>query len=241
MRRLLLVVAPPVLLASAALAHFPILFPATPWGTLDQELELIHAFGHPFEVERAPAKRPVRWSVWPPSGKAVDLLPTLGDATEPREKWLARYTPRERGDHVVGLTRPPSEHEGTTWQDFTKVVLHVPAVQGGWDRVLGDPLEVVPLTRPYGIAVGGSVRAEVLADGRPLGHATVEVEYLNATAPDPLPAEPFVTRVEKTDRAGAFSTTLERAGWWILSVSREADGRGQRASLWVHVGAVEQR
>lgn len=231
----------PLLLASAALAHFPILFPAQPWGKLGQEVELIHAFGHPFEVERAPAARPARWSVFPPGGAAVDLLPTLGDAAGPREEWRARYTPRERGDHVVALTGPVLEHDGEKTQDFVKVVLHVPAVQKGWDRVLGDPLEIVPLTRPYGIVVAGGFRGEVLADGQPLAHADVEVEFCNTRPPERLPAEPFVTRVEKTDRAGAFSTTLERAGWWILSVSRGTKDGTQRASLWVHVGPVDEQ
>lgn len=241
MRKLVVFVAPLLLLSGTALAHFPLLFPATPWGALGQEVELVHAFGHPFEVERAPAARPARWSVFPPSGAPVDLLPQLGAEAGPRDEWRARYTPRERGDHVVSLTGPVTEHEGERAQDFVKVVLHVPAVQGGWDRVLGDPLEVVPLTRPYGVVVGGSVRAEVLADGQPLAHAAVEVEYCNTTPPDPLPPEPFVTRVEKTDRVGAFSTTLERAGWWILSASRDTPAGVQRASLWVHVGPVERR
>lgn len=240
-RRSIVVTAPLLLLASAALAHFPILFPATPWGTLDREVELIHAFGHPFEVERAPASRPVRWTVFPPKGAPVDLLPTLGEGEEKRQEWRARYTPKERGDHVVALTGPVGQHDGRAYQDFTKVVLHVPAVQGGWDRVVGDLLEIVPLTRPYGIVVGGSVRAEVLADGQPLAHAEVEVEYCNDAPPEALPAEPFITRVEKTDRSGAFSTTLERAGWWILSASRDTPGGTQRAALWVHVGPVEQR
>lgn len=241
MRRVVLPLASLLLLAGAALAHFPILFPATPWGALDQEVELLHAFGHPFEVERAPAGRPVRWTVLAPGGAPTDLLATLGDAQAPQLEWRARYTPRERGDHVVALTGPIVEHDGERSQDFVKVVLHVPAVQKGWDRVVGDPIEVVPLTRPYGIAVGGGVRAEVVADGKPLPHAEVEVEYCNERAPASLPAEPFVTRVEKTDRAGAFSTTLERAGWWILSVSRGTDKGTQRASLWVHVGPVEPR
>lgn len=242
MRRfVILAVTPLLLLAGTALAHFPILLPATPWGRVGEELELVHSFGHPFEVERAPAARPLRFSVFPPDGDAVDLLPTLGEEGAARMDWRARYTPRQRGDHLVALTSPVGEHDGRPWQDFTKLVLHVPAVQRGWDRVLGDPLEVVPLTRPYGIAVGASVRAEVLADGQPLAHAVVEVERCNTTAPDPLPPEPFVTRVEKTDRSGALATTLERAGWWILSARRDTPSGTQRASLWVHVGPVEPR
>ncbi|MCO5166382.1 MAG: DUF4198 domain-containing protein [Planctomycetes bacterium] len=227
-----------LLSAGSALAHFPILLPVTPWGRRGQALELVYVFGHPFEGDRAPAPRPTRFTVLPPTQPAVDLLPALGDAAEQAE-WRARFTPDERGDHVVALTGPLQEHEGKRFQDFVKVVVHVPSVQRGWDRVVGDPLEVVPLTRPYGVPVGSTFRAEVLAGGAPLVHAAVEVEYRHEAPPDPLPPEPFITRVERTDRAGAFATTLDRAGWWILSVTREADGGVQRASLWVHVGPVE--
>lgn len=231
----------PLLLLSAggALAHFPILLPLSPWGTRGRTLELVYSFGHPFEVEAAPAARPVRLAVFPPAAPAVDLLPSLGGASgETKPEWRATFTPADRGDHVVALTGPAGEHDGKRFQDFVKVVVHVPAVQGGWDRTLGDPLEVVPLTRPYGLAVGAPFRAEVLADGQPLAGAEVEVEYKNERAPDPLPDEPWITRVEKTDRSGAFSAHLDRPGWWIVSASRETPAGVQRASLWVHVGPL---
>jgi cobalt/nickel transport protein len=222
-------------LTGTALAHFPILVPATPWAELEKETELTYAYGHPYEVERVPARRPIRFTVFTPGDASVDLLPGL-PKDEKADPWRARWTPKERGDHVVATTSPVGEHEGKKFQDFTKLVVHVPSVQGGWERVIGDPLEVVPLTRPYGLEPCGSFRAEVLADGQPLAHCEVEVEYMNGTAPAKLPPEPFVTRVERTDRAGAFSTTLERAGWWIVCASRETKDGVQRASLWVHVG-----
>jgi cobalt/nickel transport protein len=228
-----------LLSAGAALAHFPIVLPLTPWGTQGQALELVYSFGHPFEVEGAPATRPVRFAVFPPDKPAVDLLAGLGGAAgEKKPEWRAKFTPTDRGDHVVALTGPVLEHGGKKFQDFVKVVVHVPALQGGWDRALGDPLEVVPLTRPYGLAVGAPFRAEVLAEGAPLAGAEVEVEYKNEKAPDPLPDEPWITGVEKTDRSGAFCANLDRAGWWIVSASRETPQGVQRASLWVHVGPL---
>lgn len=229
-----------LLSAGSALAHFPILLPVTPWGRQGQALELVYTFGHPFEGDRAPAARPARFKVFPPTQPPIDLLPGLGAAAATEQaEWRARFTPAERGDHVVALAGPAREHEGKRFQDFVKVVVHVPSVQRGWDRVVGDPLEVVPLTRPYAVPVGSTFRAEVLADGAPLVHAAVEVEYRHEAPPEPLPPEPFITRVERTDRAGAFATTLDLAGWWILSATRETERGVQRASLWVHVGPVE--
>jgi cobalt/nickel transport protein len=241
MKKFTILLALPLVLlsAGAALAHFPLLLPLTPWGTHGQALEVVYTFGHPFEVEAAPAARPVRFAVFPPGKPAVDLLAGLGGAAgEERPEWRARFTPTDRGDHVVALTGPVLAHGGKKLQDFVKVVVHVPALQGGWDRALGDPLEVVPLTRPYGLAAGGVFRAEVLAEGAPLAGAEVEVEYRNEQAPDPLPDEPFITGVEKTDRSGAFGATLGKPGWWIVSASRETPQGVQRASLWVHVGPL---
>lgn len=230
-----------LLSAGAALAHFPILVPLTPWGTHGKALELVYSFGHPFEVEAAPAARPVRFEVFPPGKPAVDLLASVGGAAgETKLEWRATFTPTDRGDHVVALTGPALEHGGKKLQDFVKVVVHVPAIQGGWDRVVGDPLEVVPLTRPYGLAVGAPFRAEVLADGQPLAGAEVEVELRNEEAPAPLPDEPWITGVEKTDRSGAFCANLDRAGWWIVSASRETPRGVERASLWVHVGPLRK-
>lgn len=235
MRKILITATLLLLAGASALGHFPILTPARPWGALGQELPIVFTFGHPFEVEAAPAARPTRLTVHPPTQPALDLLPQLkGDAKE-QASWRAAFTPKERGDHVVSLVLPPKTHGGETLQDFVKLVLHVPAVQRGWDRVVGDPLEVVPLTRPYGLPVGGSFRAEVLADGKPLAGCEVEVEFKNDAVPESLPAEPFITRVEKTDRSGAFATTLDRAGWWVLGASHGE----RRASLWVFVGPVE--
>lgn len=238
-RQIFIVGAPLLLLAASALAHLPILTPARPWGAVGQELPVVFTFGHPFEVEAAPAARPVRFTVLPPTRPPIDLLPQLDGAAKERPEWRGAFTPEERGDHIVALALPPKEHGGETVQDFVKLVVHVPAVQRGWDRVVGDPLEVVPLTRPYGLPAGGAFRAEVLADGRPLAGCEVQVEYKNAAPPAPLPPEPYVTRVERTDRSGAFAATLERAGWWIVCASRATPQGTQRASLWLFVGPVD--
>lgn len=231
-------------LASAAFAHFPLLLPDRPEGEVGQPTRLELSYGHPFEVERGAAKRPLAFRVHPPEGAPIDLTgevePTGEEATR---GWSARYVPLVRGDHLVEVEGAPGEHGGKVYRDWVKLVLHVPAVQRGWDRVLGRPLELAPLTRPYGVPVGAAFRCVVLRDGKPLPGALVEVEQRNESAPAELPPEPLITRVEKADAQGNLSATLGAPGWWVLCAraEREAAAGGSaaevhRAALWVHVG-----
>lgn len=223
-------------LASAAWAHFPLLLPDQPEGALGKPTRLELTYGHPFEVERGAARKPAALRVHPPRGAAQDLTGALAPTGEEATRgWAASFTPQERGDHVVDLEAAPVEHEGRTVRDFVKLVLHVPAVQRGWDRVLGRPLELVPLTRPYGVPAGSAFRAQVLASGKPVPGALVEVEQRHEAAPSELPPEPLITRVEKADPQGCFATTLGAPGWWVLCAEVEAGAEVHRAALWVHV------
>lgn len=224
-------------LAGAAFAHFPLLLPERPQGEVGKASALELSYGHPFEVERGASPRPVAFRAHPPGGEAVDLLPGVQPTGEERTRgWRASYTPAVRGDHLIEVEGPAVEHEGKTHRDFVKLILHVPAVQAGWDRALGRPLELVPLTRPYGLPVGAAFRALVTRAGKPVPGALVEVERKNEAPPAELPPEPFVTRVEKADAQGAFAVTLDAAGWWVLCAEAEAGAEVHRAALWVFVG-----
>jgi len=223
---------------AVAEAHFPILTAERPFVSRGEAVAITYGYGHPFEVEVAPARAPEAFVVHPPRGAAVDLTdalrPTGGDEAM---AWIADFTPETRGDHVVAVAGPEVAHQGSRYQHFTKLVLHVPAVQAGWDRLVGHPLEVEPLTRPYGLPVGVNFRARLLASGAPLAGAVVEVERKNGAPPDDLPPEPFITRVEKTGADGEVAVTLDAPGWWIVSAGHDVgDGLSHRASLWVYVG-----
>lgn len=216
-------------------AHFPIAIPASAL-TKGEATRVRFAFGHPFEATRVDVARPKAW-VYPPSGERSELTPSAakeGDA----QVWDLSVTPQVRGDHLLVLRGEPIKHGREQLQDWVKLVLPVGQVQRGWDRSLGLDLEIVPLSRPYGLVKGTSFRFTVQAKGKPLPGAMVEVERLNAVAPEPLPPEAEITRVEKTDALGNAAATLDQSGWWIVAVTGPAqDGVHPRASLWVYVGA----
>jgi len=230
------------LFAGLAWAHMPILIPEAALVPRGEPVALRYQFGHPYEVELAATARPARVLAHPPQGAAVDLGASLApQGPEAERSWSLSYTPKDRGDHVVTLESAPVEHDGETWVDHVKLVLHC-GVEQGWDRDLGQPGEFVPLTRPYGLPVGVAFRATLVAgEGEargPVAGAQVQLEYLNTEAPGELPPEPFVTRVEKTNALGELCATFDRPGWWILAAELPAAGDGprRRVCLWVPVG-----
>jgi cobalt/nickel transport protein len=171
----------------------------------------------------------------------------LGHALQPLDGggFQATYTPAAPGDHILAVHADPQMIDGEFVLDFAKLVLHVGDSQEGWDRVLGHRLEVVPLTRPYGIPVGATFRAQVVGNRVPAAGVLVRIERRNDSPPNPLPAEHWRARVEKTSASGEFVTNFDKAGDWTLVARQEGRSvarNGQnvreilRATLWVHVG-----
>lgn len=237
--------------ARVASAHFPVLLMDRPWAKKGDAVLIDYRFGHPFEASYIDVAAPERIGVLPPEGECIVLGEKVeemafGDGAAKARGWRVRYVPEERGDHIVHLTAAPVVHEGKAFIDLVKTVLHVQA-QRGWDASVDHPLEIVPLTRPYGLAPGASFRARVLRAGAPLAGAEVAVERRNVRPPEPLPPDEMITRVEKTDAGGAFAATLDAPGWWVVAVEADAGTKVQiekeslpavhRASLWVFVGA----
>lgn len=224
-----------VALAAPAAAHMTWLIPDAPWVARGQQVVVRSAFGHPFECERRDAARPSRFEAYSPSGRVLKLEPTP-ETVAGGELWRATFTADERGDYLVVTDVESEGHEGAT-RDLTKVTVNVSGVARGWDRVLGLPVEIEPLTRPYGLPVGVAFRARLLVAGRPAPGVTVEVERLNERAPAEMPPEPFITRVEKAGASGEVTVTFDTPGWWIVTFTHVGAERPQRASLWVRVGA----
>lgn len=105
---------------------------------------------------------------------------------------------------------------------YTKVAVDAFDAEEGWDAMVGFPVEIEPLTRPYGLWTGNTFRGVVRKNGEPVPYAEVEVEYLNDGSVA-IPAEPFTTQVVKADGNGVFAYTMPRAGWWAFAALVEGD------------------
>ncbi len=212
---------------------------------------MTYAVGHPFELDLEPAPRPERVMVVDPQGHGTNITAALeqtvfrGDTNA--IAWRLPFVP-VRGDSVIALDSAPERDDAarTLYREYVKVVVHR-GLQEGWDRRTGQPLELVPLTRPYGLKPGMVFSGRVLRGNVPVADAEVYFERLSDSRPAAaahLP-EPLVTFAVRTDSDGRFVVALPEAGWWVvgtyvddLGTVRHA-GRDYRhegfAGLWLKV------
>lgn len=140
---------------------------------------------------------------------------------------LPKSVTRSIGDYSFVLTPEPyyEKEEDKYIQQITKTVINVGGVPGAWDAPMGLDYEIVPLDKPYANWVGGVFRAVVLANGEPVPHAEIEIEYINH---DPIidkamfnpvakidpPQSSFATMSIRANAQGEVMIGLPKAGWW---------------------------
>jgi cobalt/nickel transport protein len=250
----------------AAQAHFQLLY--TPEAALNESaaIELALVFSHPFDNGfTMNMGTPEAFYVVSQRGEAEPRTTDLMQYLEPIEwsgvetkaaAFLARpprTVTRSLGDYTFVLRPAPyyEEQEDKYIQQITKTVVNVGGLPGAWDEPLGLPVEIVPLDKPYANWVGGVFRAVVLANGEPVSHAEVEIEFLNhepqidARRFDPegkvtAPQDSFKTLSIRADAAGQIIIGLPKAGWWgicALDLDDDAQHEGKELSvdavLWI--------
>lgn len=212
---------------SPARAHFQELIPSADIvASSDPRVVTVDAvFTHPF------ARGPVM-AMAPPKRVGVlvgerreDLAGALeARPVEGKAAYRVRYTLREPGDHVFFLEPAPywEAAEKKMIIHYAKVVVDAFGAGEGWDRLVGLPVEIEPLTRPYGLWTGNQFRGVVRRNGKPVPFATVEVAWRNDGSVT-APAEPFTVQVMKADGNGVFAYSMPRAGWWGFAALIEGE------------------
>ena len=211
----------------AAVAHFQELIPSTEVVSADtgRSLTLELTFTHP--MERGPIMamgEPAALGVLTPDGKR-----DIKDALEPvdvdgKPAYKAEFLVPRPGDYIFYVEPAPywEPAEGVMIVHYAKTVVDAYGAEEGWDQLLGLPVEIEPLTRPYGLWTGNLFTGLVRKDGDPVPFAEVEVEWRNDGSVEP-PAGPFVTQVLKADANGVFSYAMPRAGWWGFAALMQGD------------------
>ncbi|MEH6473166.1 MAG: DUF4198 domain-containing protein [Halopseudomonas sp.] len=207
-----------LLLPVSAAAHFQLLIPSLDIvnGQTARQVELDLRFSHP--MQQGPVMDMgslVRFGVLSPAG-SEDLLGSLQPlAIDGAAAYSASYRFRRPGDYIFFIEPAPywEAGEGKMIIHYTKVVVDAFAYQDGWDAMVGFPVEIEPLVRPYGLWSGNLFRGVVRQNGHPVPFAEVEVEWRNDGSITP-PSDPYITQVIKTDANGVFSYAMPRAGWW---------------------------
>ncbi len=206
-------------LADRAAAHFQVLLPSTDI-VEDQDprtVVLDLRFTHPMEQGPSMNMAPPRQIAGLVGGKRIDLAGQLKPRkVDGKSAFTCTLPTSSPGDYVVYLEPEPywEAAEQRMIVHYTKVVIDVLGAEKGWDALVGLPVEIEPLVRPYGLWTGNTFRGIVRYRGKPAPNARVEVEYYNEGGHVKPPRDAFVNQVVKTDPNGVFSYTMPRAGWW---------------------------
>ncbi|PID45699.1 MAG: nickel transporter [Proteobacteria bacterium] len=198
-------------------------------------------------------------------GKTTDLLdkvtPVTWQGTENSAKaFKAEAKLRGLGDYVFTMTPEPylETSEDAYIQQFTKTIVNVGGLPTTWNEPLNNVAEIVPDQPPYAVYAGGLFSGVVLADGKPVPGAEVEVEFLNYDinkAGDGFTKDPYVEYpVENiniatvvTDDNGRFFFGVPHAGYWgfaALGVGAKKEYKGkelsQDAVLWIQAHQLKK-
>ncbi len=205
--------------AGRAVAHFQVLLPSSDI-VEDQDprtIDLDLRFTHPMEQGPTMNMARPRQVAALVRGKRIDLAGRLKPRkVDGKSAYTCTLQASSPGDYVVYVVPEPywEAAEGKMIVHFTKVVIDVLGAEKGWDALVGLPVEIEPLVRPYGLWTGNTFRGIVRYHGKPVPLARVEVEYYNEGRRVKPPRDAFITQVIKTDPSGVFSYTMPRAGWW---------------------------
>lgn len=218
-----------IMWAQTAAAHFGVLTPSRSMAMTksDAAITLTAAFSHPFSRQGMEMKKPREFFV-AANGKKTDLL----DSLKPAEflgapAFSARYDIARPGVYQFGIVPEPyfEPAEDCFIIHYAKTAVGAFGGEDGWEKPLGLPVEIVPLSRPFGNYAGNIFTGKAIKDGQPLANAVVETEFLNDPETHAAPNAYFETQTVVTDKNGVFSFGIPWAGWWGFAVLTSADAK----------------
>lgn len=244
-----------LLWAQAAFAHFGILIPSRSMAMDKGEaaLTLTAAFSHPFSRQGMAMRKP-REFFTVADGKKTDLLASLKPAAYMgAPAFTAGYELKRPGVYQFAMAPEPyfEPAEDCFIIHYTKTVVGAFGGEDGWEKPLGLPMEIVPLSRPFGNWAGNVFTGLALKNGKPLPGAVVEAEFLNEPESRTAPNAYFETQTALTDANGVFSFGIPWPGWWGFAALTEGDSKMERDGsqkdvelggvIWLRFEAPEAR
>ncbi len=215
------------LLATPAFAHFGMVIPSDsmvmPKDT--RTLDMTLSFSHPFEGNGMDQERPKRFAVYY-RDQRVDLTDELKKTrVMGKTGWQMDYPIKRPGTYTFAMTPQsywePAEDRFIT--HYTKTYVTAFGDDSGWDREIGLPAEIVPLSKPFAQYAGNIFQGIVKVNGKPVPCAEVEVEFYNRSGKAEAPTDYFITQTVKADKNGVFSYSPPTAGWWGFAALQTAD------------------
>ncbi|WP_420547023.1 DUF4198 domain-containing protein [Curvivirga sp.] len=247
--------------AQTASAHFQLVY--TPEVNLEKKadvpLKLI--FWHPFENGHVMDMGQPNEFYYVNKGKKTDLLGSLkpikfkGLENE-ADAYEAVVPVKRNGDYVFVIDPAPyyEESEDIYIQQITKTFLNKGDLPTDWNEPVGLETEIVPLNKPTNVLAGSTFTGQVLANGKPVAGAEIEIEYMAAepnidtNSPKEATANPMPggAVVAISDASGYFTFGIPKAGFWGFAAlgsgpATEHEGKelSQDAVIWVRAYDVK--
>jgi len=225
---------PILLTANLAYAEYFAILRANPPLVSDSKLTEFNvsiAFGHPFAQTAvdmdlvqmfAAIKYPLKEDGQTIRREFLDILKPVDYLK--KKAWAATIPLPDPGLYqLVMETRPYwEETQGIFLQQFAQMLVPVQGYEHGWEIPVGLKLEILPLTRPFGLIAPALFTGRVLLDGKILPDTQVRIEYLNEdiqTVPSPY----HQTQRVRTDERGIFSFVCPHPGWWGFAAVTKGD------------------
>lgn len=167
----------------------------------------------------------LRYSPGMDKPERVDLL---GDMEE------IRYLDKVAWGANVALEKPGLYQfimEGRPWWDAkndvyiqhqAKVLLPVEDMETGWHLPAGQALEILPLSRPFGLASPAIFSGIVIKDGKPCANVPVYMGLMN-TNQLKVPSIWHKKIEARSNVNGQFSFLLNQPGWWYCEATVNGD------------------
>jgi cobalt/nickel transport protein len=233
-------------LHSQVLAQFALIIPSDSMvmEEEDREVKLTLSYSHPFEGKGMDLSKPSQFGVknnrWKKSLVSnLEKIRIMG-----YEGWEVVHRLARSGVYIFYMELEPLwvPDEDRFISHYAKTVTAVSGSEEGWDETVDLTMEIVPLTRPFGLYTGNVFQGVVMLDKKPLPFAKVEITYYNINGKAAAPTDFMITQVVKTDINGVFTYAAPRAGWWgfmarntSLKMKRGGDQKDLelRSALWV--------
>ena len=213
---------------SVCFAHFgTILTKRTMLDQRHRKTTVVFAFLHPFEQTGMNLAKPdVVKAVNMTHGRVINLLSKIRPIKILNHRaWKTIFRPNFPGVYCLYMVPKPywEPAEDKFIKHITKTYIGAFGEEDGWGKPLGLEVEVVPITRPFGLYAGNVFQGKVLKNGKPVVGTNVEVEYFNKGSKVKAYTEYMVTQVIHTDDNGIFTYAPPRPGWWGFSALTTAD------------------